>query len=129
MTPMESFQQELHTSGYAYTSIPGSYEVCACDPVNGLVYIGIDIPSNEIGIVGLHELGHAHTMTPVVFFFLFNPIIAYSYELAAWAWAEEHMPIGYEKDFEKVKEQSLKTYYTEKMLDERNINFALLIRG
>ncbi len=117
-TPMDAFLEELRKAGWALCVLPGGPEYCAADMWNSVIYLGSDLTETEKGIVGLHELGHHHTIDSFpgidVFFLILRPEVSYAMELAAWDWARSKMPPGFENDFEKTKETGLSSYLRRK---------------
>jgi hypothetical protein len=119
MTPMDVFLEELKKSGWAYTIVPGGQRHACARHDMKVIEIGRDVEEELRGVVGLHELGHAHTNDQFIdknhpnfsaWMCRTNPTVRYAVEVAAWAWAESKMPPGYEKEFERAKEIGLETY-------------------
>lgn len=109
MTPLEKLHQLLPFCGFALVTVPGAGEVCRCDKFNKVITLGVELDDVTLGIVGLHELGHA-LVTNYYSDFRYIQEVAYSLELQAWAWAEKRVPPGYEKEFVMLKEHGLNTY-------------------
>lgn len=124
MTPMDVFVEEVRRIGWGWARVPGKNG--GCDTDNKMVVIGAEWSDVEAGIVGLHELGHGHTLTRETMWarmvFLKepdrkNPLVVDAYyamvasETAAWAWAEGRMPPGFAEQFDAVKRISISSYF------------------
>jgi hypothetical protein len=117
-TPQEVFDREVARMGYTVARCEGVQG--GCDLANRIIYIGDDVPPATRAIVGLHELGHAHTSEPKTaeaallellgFVSEEAHAVRYASELAAWAWAETKMPPGHEDAFEATKAHGLRSY-------------------
>ena len=117
-TPDEVFARELTRLGYTVAPMAGVQG--GCDFLHRIIYIGEGVPAVTRAIVGLHELGHAHTAEPpspeTALLALLGReteathAVRYANELAAWAWAETKMPPGYEDAFEATKRHGLRSY-------------------
>jgi len=111
-TPMRVFLDELVKTSIALTIGPGGPTDCHSDLMNGVIYLGNELPEDVQGIVGLHELGHFETgkFFPPEVRFILDRDVMYALELAAWDWAEKRMPPGYEGLFYEIKIVGLTSY-------------------
>lgn len=115
-----NFYRELQAAGVALCVRPGGFHECGADRVSRVVYLGADATSDatEAAIVGLHELGHIATDSCSFFSSLLygSELANYSNELAAWAWASDHIDAADRALFEEFRAWSLNSHRGNEIL-------------